>query len=142
MSYVFPSYVGTWCQFLNYGILTQFQLNFFSKFFLVKDCQTGAPLMRGETIDGVYCAPISFPPQVNTTSLASLSDWHHRLGHPSNKTLGHVLCRCTNISNLALNHFSCISCNINKSHKLPFKTNSLVSSRPLELIYTDVWSSS
>ena len=35
----------------------------------------------------------------------------------------------------------CNSCNINKSHKLPFSNSSLTSTAPLQLIFTDVWSS-
>lgn len=34
---------------------------------------------------------------------------------------------------------TCISCNIVKSHKLPFFTSSISSKKPLELLYTDAW---
>jgi len=33
----------------------------------------------------------------------------------------------------------CISCNTSKSHKLPFTLSSIKSTRPLEIIYSDVW---
>lgn len=36
---------------------------------------------------------------------------------------------------------SCSECLLNKSHKLPFSQNSIISTKPLEYIYTDVWSS-
>ena len=45
---------------------------------------------------------------------------------------------------LAIPDFSmsyCNSCIINKSHKLPFFDSTLTSNAPLDLIFTDVWSS-
>ena len=38
-------------------------------------------------------------------------------------------------------HLSCSDCLINKSHKLPFTNSSIVSYRPLEYVFSDVWSS-
>src|SRR5690606_36070709 len=35
----------------------------------------------------------------------------------------------------------CSHCLINKSHKLPFYSNTITSTKPLEYIYTDVWTS-
>ena len=97
--------------------------------------------MRGENVNGVYYAPMSSPPQLNSLSLSFVSKMHHCLGHPSNKVLSLMLSRSQNHVNPSLLcHFYCTSCNINKSHKLPFSHNSLVSSHPLELIYSDVWS--
>lgn len=40
-----------------------------------------------------------------------------------------------------LRSFSCTSCHVNKSHKLPFSFNSMSSTQPLQFIYTDVWTS-
>ena len=37
--------------------------------------------------------------------------------------------------------FSCTSCNINKSHKLPFAKLSITASSPLNIIVFDVWTS-
>ena len=39
------------------------------------------------------------------------------------------------------NDLSCSDCSINKSHKLPFYSNTIASYHPLEYLYTDVWSS-
>lgn len=36
---------------------------------------------------------------------------------------------------------SCSNCLLNKSHKLPFSENSIVSTRPLKYLYSDVWTS-
>lgn len=70
-------------------------------------------------------------------------DWHHKFGHLSNKTLAHML-RVNNIRVYPklLNFFHCTACGIHKSQKLPFSFNSMTSSKPLELIYSDVWSTS
>ncbi|XP_019178905.1 PREDICTED: uncharacterized protein LOC109174068 [Ipomoea nil] len=51
------------------------------------DLVTGAPLLKGENNHNVYCASVSTHPQLNVTVSTSLPDWHHRFGHPSNKTL-------------------------------------------------------
>lgn len=52
--------------------------------------------------------------------------------------------RCNNV-NLGLkllNSFHCMSCRINKSEALQFSYNSMSNSKLLELIYSDVWSTS
>ncbi|CAH9057854.1 unnamed protein product, partial [Cuscuta europaea] len=116
-------------------------VEFFPSHFLVKEQPTGSPILRGENINGVYYAPSVSPPSINATSLSTLSQLHHRMGHPSNKVLVSILNKCNmTVSARSLSEFVCTSCHINKSHKLPFAVNSLTSTRPLELIYTDVWS--
>jgi len=37
--------------------------------------------------------------------------------------------------------FVCNACHCNKSHKLPFSVSTLISQKPLELIFSDVWTS-
>ncbi|GFP97350.1 retrovirus-related pol polyprotein from transposon tnt 1-94 [Phtheirospermum japonicum] len=114
-------------------------VEFFPSYFLVKDLRTGMSLMRGQNIHDVYYAPFSCPPQINVTKLSlPASDLHHRLGHPANKTL-RLIGRSNNSFSSVPSSFYCTSCNINKSHKLPFSRNSLVSTKPFELIYTNAW---
>lgn len=64
--------------------------------------------------------------------------WHYRLGHPHLRVLQHLASTIPAITSLKNN---CNSCCINKSHKLPFHTTSLSSTSPLELIFSDIWSS-
>lgn len=45
------------------------------------------------------------------------------------------------MSSSILANFPCDSCHCRKSHKLPFSESTLTSSLPLEIIYSDVWSS-
>lgn len=111
-------------------------VEFFSSYFIVKDLRTGAHLMRGENTDDIYHATTSSLHQLNYTTTKKSLDWHHKLGHPSIKVFQAIA------SSLGLNSISnvhCSSCAVNKSHKLPFGKNSFVATKPLQLIYSDVW---
>ncbi|XP_019161889.1 PREDICTED: uncharacterized protein LOC109158431 [Ipomoea nil] len=114
---------------------------FFDTHFAVKDRQLGAPLVQGPVVNDVYSLPVQ-QSQINVTTMSSLSKWHHQFGHPNSKVLACIL-RHNNVSFKPeqLKEFSCNSCHINKSHKLPFSFSTMSSTRPLQLIYTDVWSS-
>ncbi|KAL4570097.1 hypothetical protein LXL04_025748 [Taraxacum kok-saghyz] len=99
----------------------------------------------GVNINDIYYAAIrslQHLPRVNSTitSTSSLGSWHHKLGHPSIKVfklrLGHLGLSCNQNSFVS---FHCNACSINKSHKLPFGSNSFQASKPLQLVYSDVW---
>ena len=62
-----------------------------------------------------------------------------RLGHPSNKVLRSVLKSFQPCKTRTLPLEACRSCCINKSHHFPFGKSSIKSSRPLKIIYSDVW---
>ena len=66
--------------------------------------------------------------------------WYSHLGHLA-LHMCHKFLSVLNISFLEdhLCSFSCTSCNINKSHKLPFAQSSITSSFPLDVIFSDVW---
>ncbi|KAH0674565.1 hypothetical protein KY284_025652 [Solanum tuberosum] len=56
------------------------------------DLCTGAPLLAGKPKNGVYPWPsplssLTCPQALATTTTASTSNWHRRLGHPSSPTL-------------------------------------------------------
>ena len=79
---------------------------------------------------------------VSPSLKATLSSWHSRLGHPSIAILNKTLSKFSlPVSQLSSNTLSCSDCLINKSHKLSFSTSSITSTRPLEIIFSDVWSS-
>ncbi|OMO81232.1 Reverse transcriptase, RNA-dependent DNA polymerase [Corchorus capsularis] len=107
--------------------------------FLVKDLQTQAVLTQGLNVDDVYqfsssqIKPIAF-----TAIRTSAQHWHQRLGHPSKLILHRVL-KQFSLPQISNDFQSCNSCHCNKSHKLPFGVSSLSSSKPLELVYTDIW---
>nr|XP_043615796.1 uncharacterized protein LOC122587696 [Erigeron canadensis] len=119
----------------------QVSVEFFPFHFFVKDLKTGAPIMRGENIHDVYYLnQLSQFPQVNTTTSVSPLQWHHRLGHPCFRTFK-FLCKDLglNFKSLSYSTLHCPSCSINKCHKLPFGSNSFVATKPLQLLYSDVW---
>ena len=68
--------------------------------------------------------------------------WHSRLGYPSLRIFYKFL-SVQNISFLEyhLCSFSYTSCNIKKSHKLPFAKSDITSSSPPDVIFFYVWTS-
>ena len=70
----------------------------------------------------------------------SLSDWHQRLGHPAFPILKQIISH-NKLDFSKSNNFSCNACLSNKSHKLSFSQSTITSSAPLEIIYSDVWTS-
>ena len=120
---------------------------FFYSFFHVQARHTGITLVHGH---GVYYYPMSVPLQSSALTLSSLvwssffaiSMWHSGLGHRSL----HIFHKFLSILNVSfpdehLCSFSCTSCNINKSHKLSFAKFGITSSSPLDVIFSDVWTS-
>ena len=87
-----------------------------------------------------YLNNLSPIPQVNATSSTSPLQWHHTLGHPCLRTFN-IICKDLglNFKSLSRSTFHCESCAINKCHKLPFGQNSFVVTKPLQLLYSDVW---
>ncbi|KAK9063757.1 hypothetical protein SSX86_017629 [Deinandra increscens subsp. villosa] len=120
-------------------------VEFFPSYFLIKDLRTGAHLLRGENVDDVYFAAsqaLRNLPSIHTTTATqeSLLSWHHKLGHPSIKVFKFLLQSLDiKFNKLSSFNFHCDACLINKSHKIPFGANSFKVTRPLELIYSDVW---
>jgi hypothetical protein len=109
--------------------------------FLMKDLLTGEIRVKGKTNEGVYewscvVAPHAFP----SVKLAPIN-WHFRLGHPAFSILNTIFSKHHLNSHLISKDFVCNACQCNKSHKLPFSISSLVSHNPLELIFSDVWTS-
>ena len=76
------------------------------------------------------------------TVKTSFSDWHSRLGHLITQILESILSKFSlPISDSVSHNFSCFDCLSNKSHKLSFAQTSISSIRPLEYLYTDLWTS-
>jgi hypothetical protein len=118
--------------------------------FTVKDNMTGEVLLQGPSENGLY--PIPMHPKslnkwkglaahlgVKTTDVV----WHQRLGHPSVS----VFLQLLRDQNLPLSSSVdktriCESCQLGKSKQLPFCESTRVSTSPLELIHSDVWTSS
>lgn len=74
-----------------------------------------------------------------STTKPYLSDWHYRLGHPSFQILKSILSQFSLPFSEKQSTSLCGDCATNKSHKLPFSETSVSTSRPLEIIFSDVW---
>ncbi|KAL6334026.1 hypothetical protein AAG906_000080 [Vitis piasezkii] len=121
-------------------------VEFLPSSFHVKELRTGEILLKGHTKDGVYEWQISFsstaPLVVFSSVKTSSFEWHHRLGHLAFLILKHIVSHYQlDLSSSLISDFLCNACHCNKSHKLPFSTSTVVSSQPLEIIFSDVWTS-
>jgi hypothetical protein len=76
-------------------------------------------------------------------SIKTIADvWHSRLGHPNHQVLEFML----NHQQIPMlksksSQFLCTPCQLGKSRKLLFCDSSRVTSAPLELIHSDIWTS-
>lgn len=120
----------------NYAKLIGFLLNFFPIIFLWRIFAGGAAHARGELWRCLLCqATIQPADQFCHKKLTQSMASHHR-------TSLHQFFKCL-LSKLGLSrkhsymHYS--SCSVNRSHKFPLRSNSFVVSKPLQLIYSDVW---
>ena len=73
-------------------------------------------------------------------SASSSRNWHSHLGHPGKTILDTLyssrLIKCNKNPN-----FVCHSCSLGKHFSLPFRTTMSISSRPFEIIHSDLWTS-
>lgn len=128
-------------QFCNSNCVS---IEFFSDLFEVKELDTGKILARDRSKDGVYqlttSEPILKPNVLVIVGIkTNIQTFHYRLGHLSSLVLQHVIkvasLPCfSSVFDKLCNAYAC-----SKVHKLPFSESTLRSSKPLELIYTDVW---
>ena len=117
-------------------------IEFLPFLFLVKDLHTGAILLKGKATNGVYEWPPSTPLIAFSSTKTTSFDWHHRLGHPALPILNHVISKyALDLTSSRMLQFSCNACHCNKSHKLSFSKSTLTSTRPLQIIFSDVWTS-
>ncbi|WVZ62530.1 hypothetical protein U9M48_012269 [Paspalum notatum var. saurae] len=107
--------------------------------FLVKDRATKTTLLRGDCEDGLYFVPNKPASKSYLSVRASSELWHRRLGHPSSALASQILVD----NDLAVIQNKepsvCDACQQAKAHQLPFHSAVHVSSKPLELVHTDVW---
>ena len=65
--------------------------------------------------------------------------WHCRFGHLHHEALKLALTSCNISVPHKCNFTVCKACCLGKSHRLPSHTSTTVYSRPLELVYIDLW---
>ena len=115
--------------------------------FVIKDKRTGVSCLSGHSFDGVYKVTSTSPATCKALYSAlygarlSASTWPARLGHPSFPVLRYLISRMA-ISAYSLSSFKNNKCHIcprDKATKLPFSRRDNISSRPFDLLFTDVW---
>jgi hypothetical protein len=130
--------IALFCQTNNVSV------EIFPTCFHVKDLRTRDILLQGGTKDGVYewsiASSSSSPILAFSTVKTTTSIWHQRLSHPASSILNHIL-SFYHLNFSSYKHFCCNAYLSNKSHKLPFSTSTLITSRPLQIIFSDVWTS-
>jgi hypothetical protein len=118
--------------------------------FSVKDILTGNTLLTGPSDNGLY--PINLrqlsasPYHALTMTVgvkAPTSIWHCILGHPSLEILRRVIFKFSLPVSDSINKTSVYApCQLGKSKQLPFSDSSRESTALLEIIHSDVWSTS
>jgi histone deacetylase 1/2 len=117
-------------------------IEFHPFFFVIKDQATRRVLFRGPCYGGLY--PLMPTSSVSSkhayiTIKPSSSTWHRRLGHPSSFVVQQVLRQNKIAYTPESTPYVCDSCQLAKSHQLPYPTSSSRSTVPLEQIFSDVW---
>jgi len=117
--------------------------------FTVNDNLTGIVLLHGPSENELYpikLHPHSFNKRSGFTALLGVKAndmiWHQRLGHPSTSIFQYLL-RHHNLPLLGSVSPSsvCESCQLGKAKQLPFSAATKGSTKPLEVIHSDVWTS-
>lgn len=115
-------------------------LEFHPDYFLVKDQAMKNIILRGPCRKGLYPLPSFTTKQAFGAVKPSFERWHSRLGHASTPVISKVISKnslpCLDESN---KESVCDACQKAKSHRLPYPKSRSVSSKPLELIFSDVW---
>jgi hypothetical protein len=116
---------------------------FHSSFFVIKDCRTKSILHQGPLKHGLYQLLPSLANSTSPTALlgerTSAEQWHKCLGHPALHTVKHVISKFSLPVSSNKSAASCVSCQQAKAHQLPFPTSSSIFTRPLELLFSEVW---
>jgi hypothetical protein len=115
-------------------------LEFHPDYFLIKDQATKNTILKGPCRRGLYPLPPSTLKQAFGAIKPSFERWHSRLGHASAPIISKVISMnnlpCLDESN---KESVCDACQKVKSHQLPYPKSHSVSSKPLELVFSDVW---
>jgi transposase InsO family protein len=121
-----------------------------STHYYIIDLQTQNLLLEGKSENGMY--PLRFGKKkthlgskdftaligIKTSSLV----WHHRLGHPSSDIVTRIIKdNKLPTSSFDLNKTICSSCQLGKGKKQPFHASNRITTSPLHLIHTDLWTS-
>jgi histone deacetylase 1/2 len=97
-------------------------------------------MFRGPCYGGLYpLMPISAESSKHAFIKPSSSTWHRRLGHPSSFVVQQVLRRNKIAYTPEITPYVCDSCQLAKSHQLPYPISTSRSIVPFEQVFSDVW---
>lgn len=107
---------------------------------LAKSSPHSAACLNNQSSPAVFSLnQVNQPHKFPEVAPSTLNQWHYRLGHPMLTTVKHILSKC-NISFSKNDNLSfCSSCELGKSHRLPFSSSLTCYNKPLQLIYSDIW---
>ncbi|KAJ3701119.1 hypothetical protein LUZ61_004824 [Rhynchospora tenuis] len=118
------------------------KIEFSSDSCFVKDLATNKVLLHGSLSNGLYAlsqdCSTSSQQQLFLASLDSSVLWHYKLAHCSVNVLDRLR-KARIIVSKPISCNNCIGCNKAKAHKLPFMLSNSTTSKPLELIHSDMW---
>ena len=114
-------------------------VEFHATYSVVKDEIIGRPLVQCTVKDVLYLLAQARSPEVNIGESIGVDLWHHRLRHPNMQLLQSVI-STYGLPMLSVNKtLSCDACLSSKSHRLPYSKSTHQTSRPLELIHSNLW---
>ena len=114
-------------------------VEFHANYCVVKEEETGKQLLRGTVKDGLYLLSQAHQPEVNLGEKTNLNIWHQRLGHPNMRTLQSIISKYGLPTSSVNKSISCDACMSSKSHHLPYSNSLHQTSKPLEVIHSDLW---
>ena len=107
---------------------------------MIKD-QQGRILGKGHKMGGLYALDGSTEQAFTaiTRNKTPFTIWHQRMGHPHLKFLKYLQEKhLIDVSSWTKSQWICISCQMGKSCKLPFKSSNKITEFPLEKIHCDL----
>ena len=115
-------------------------IEFFPHKFFVKDLSMACNWNKDDLYE--WPSRTASKPSCHTSVLTQhppMSLWRQRLGHPNSRALKFILDNfCLSYSKSEPFNFS-NSCSCNQSHMLLFSRNSLLSDKPVKIIFSDLW---
>ncbi|CAN0899525.1 Retrovirus-related Pol polyprotein from transposon RE2, partial [Linum grandiflorum] len=105
----------------------------------------GHPLLKGDVSNGLYrvpptlASPTASPHVAYTGVRTSLLGWHQRMAHPYSA----ILNRMVQLFSLPVSSNKmpdvCEPCQLGKSRRLSLSSPHISSSKPFDLVYSDIW---
>ena len=100
---------------------------------------TGKRLLQGTVKDGLYLLVEAHLPEANVGEKVGSDSWHHHLGHPNMQVLQKVISTYGFLTLSVNKTLSCDACLASKLHRLPYSKSTHQTTKPLEIIHSDLW---